>query len=102
MAPCFDCGHDPTELEHLASGKHTYAEVLSFGIPIMLCDLCQADFSSYDPEYFHRPPDTKLGLPEFTFVREVRDPAQSKDKFCPVCKRRLAFLRFLAQVRRSD
>jgi hypothetical protein len=40
VAPCFDCGWDPGELEHLADGKHTYAEVLAFGIPIVVCNFC--------------------------------------------------------------
>ena len=99
VTPCFDCGDDLKELEHLASGKHTYSEYLAFGVPIVLWNFCQADFSSYDPKYFNRPRGTKLGLPEFTFVRQRREPAQAKDKFCPSCERRLAFLRFLRAVR---
>ena len=51
MAPCFDCGWDPGELEHLADGKPTYTEVLAFGIPIVVCNFCLVDFSSYDPAY---------------------------------------------------
>ena len=99
VAPCFDCGHDPTELEHLAAEKHSYAEVLAFGVAIVLCDFCQVDFSSYDPEYFNRAKGTKLGLEEFTFVRELREPKRAKDKFCATCRRRLAFLRFVTAVR---
>ena len=102
VAPCFDCGHDPAELDHLASGKHRYSEFLAFGVPIVLCNFCQVDFSSYDPEYFNRPRGTKLGLPEFTFVRELRTPESAKDKFCPSCRRRLAFLRFLQEVRAAS
>jgi hypothetical protein len=34
-----------------------------------------------------------------TFVRDVLDPQPTKDKYCPSCERRLAFLWFLAQVR---
>lgn len=86
-------------MEHFLSGKHTFSEVLAFSVPIVLCDFCQADFGSYDPEYFNRPRGTKLGLEEFTFVRDVINAAPAKDKFCPTCRRRLAFLRFLAQVR---
>ena len=99
VAPCFDCGWDPGELEHLAEGKHTYTEVLAFGIPIVVCNFCLVDFSSYDPAFFGRPPRTKLGLGEFVEVRAITNPSGGKDKFCPVCRRRLAFLRFLAQVR---
>ena len=78
VAPCFDCGDDPRELEELANGTHTYAEVLAFGVPIVLCDFCDADFSSYDPAYFNRASGTTLGLREFVFIRQVADPAPAK------------------------
>ena len=99
VAPCFDCGGDPTELDHLAAGKHSYTEVLAFGIPIAVCDFCLVDFSSYDPTFFNRPREAKLGLGEFVEVREITNPSRGKDKFCPVCERRLAFLSFLSRVR---
>ncbi len=99
VAPCFDCGWDPTELEDLAAGEHTYIEVLAFGIPIVLCNFCLADFSSYKPAFFNRRPGAKIGLEEFVEVREISNPSPSKDKFCPTCCSRLAFLRFLAKVR---
>ena len=102
MAPCFDCGWDPGELEHLADGKPTYTEVLAFGIPIVVCNFCLVDFSSYDPAYVNRPAWTKLGLGEFVEVRAITNPSQGEDKFCPGCRRRLAFLKFLAKVRASD
>jgi hypothetical protein len=101
VAPCFDCGAVPEELDHLAKGQHTYIEVLAFGVPIVLCNFCLVDFSSYDPAYVNRPPRTKLGLGEFVEVRAITDPSPGKDKFCPVCRRRLAFLRFLAKIRAS-
>ena len=99
VAPCFDCGWDPTELEHFAVGKHTYMEVLAFGIPIVLCNFCLVDFSSYHPAFFNLRPGAKIGLREFVGVHEIADPSPSKDKFCPTCGSRLAFLRFLAKVR---
>ncbi len=99
VAPCFDCGADRGELADLAQGEHTYAELLALGAPVVLCDACQADFSSYDPRYFNRPPGTRFGVGEFRFVRALRDPAPATDEFCRRCQRRLAFLRFLVQVR---
>jgi len=86
-------------LDHLVAGKHTYTEVLAFGIPIVVCDFCLVDFSSYDPTFFNRPRGAKRGLGEFVEVREITNPSRGKDKFCPVCERRLAFLRFLSRVR---
>src|SRR3954447_8807710 len=82
VAPCFDCGALPSEMEHFLRGEHTFSEVIAFGVPIVLCDFCQVDFSSYHPEYFNRPHGTKLGLAEFTFVGDVRDATPAKDKFC--------------------
>jgi hypothetical protein len=99
VAPCFDCGGDPKELQDLAERRHTYTEVLAFQIPIILCDFCLADFASYDPEYFNQPKGTRLGLAEFVFVRELQNPTVEKDKFCGSCGRRLAFLRFVAATR---
>ncbi len=102
VTPCFDCGGEPKELEHLAEGKHIYSEVVAFGIPIILCDFCLVDFSSYDPEYFNRPKGTTMGVGEFTFVRELRDAKVEKDKYCAACRRRLAFLRFVSAARTND
>ena len=99
VAPCFDCGAVPEELDRLAQGKHTYTEVLAFAVPLVVCDFCLVDFSSYDPAFFNRPPRTKLGLGEFVEVRAIPNPSRAKDTFCPGCRRRLAFLRFLAKVR---
>ena len=55
VAPCYDCGHDPEELVHLAEGRHTYDEIETLGARAVLCDFCQSDFSSYDPTYFGLP-----------------------------------------------
>ena len=99
VAPCYDCGHDPEELVHLAEGRHTYDEVETLGARAVLCDFCQSDFSSYDPTYFGRPARTPLGRPYMQLVRAVRDPRPALDKFCPQCQHRLAFLRFVAQAR---
>lgn len=30
VAPCFDCGWDPTEIEHFRDGKHVYSELEVF------------------------------------------------------------------------
>jgi hypothetical protein len=99
VAPCYDCGHDPEELVHLAEARHTYDEVETLGARAVLCDFCQSDFSSYDPTYFGLPHGTPLGRPHIQFVRRIQDPRANTDKFCPRCQRRLAFLRFVAQAR---
>jgi hypothetical protein len=57
--PCYDCGAVPEELEHLAQGRHTYAEVRVFGAQIVLCNFCHVDFHSYKPAYFGREKDVQ-------------------------------------------
>lgn len=98
VAPCFDCGADPAELQHLNRGLHTYDEVRAFGETIVLCDLCQADFANYKPMYFNLPSDVKPGR-EVAFRRNITNPRVSKDEYCPECARRLAFLEFVSRVR---
>ena len=60
-APCYDCGHDGNEIDHYKEGKHTYHEFEVFGFPIVLCNFCMVNFSSYDPEYFGFSQGTKVG-----------------------------------------
>jgi len=98
VAPCWDCGANPGEIDHLANGRHTYAEVRVYGAVIVLCDFCQLDFGSYAAGYFGQARRARLGQ-GLTLVRQISEPRVSKDKYCPNCARRLAFLRFLADVR---
>jgi hypothetical protein len=98
VAPCFDCGHDPDELRQLAAGEHTYDEVELLGARAVLCDFCRADFSSYDPTYFGRPLGKPIGR-HIQLVRALSDPQPGRDKYCPICQRRLAFLLFVQQAR---
>jgi len=101
VTPCFDCGADPAELNHLAEGRHKYAAVSVLHSSIVLCDFCQVDFTSYDPEFFGQGRGFRPGK-DVVFVRDVLDPQPTKDKYCPKCGRRLAFLRFLAAVRQRQ
>lgn len=98
MAPCYDCGHDPQELAHLAAGRHTYDEVEVLGTYAVLCNFCQADFLSYDPTYFGRPLG-RLVDGDIRYVRRYSDPRCTIDKYCPACDRRLAFLHFVERAR---
>jgi len=100
VAPCYDCGDDPAELVELAEGQHTYDEVEVLGARAVLCNFCQADFSSYDPTYFGRPLGAPVGR-DMQLVRRISEPRASVDKFCPQCRRRLAFLRFVQAARAS-
>lgn len=101
VAPCFDCGHSPSELEEFERGEHEYHAFSIWGHELVLCDFCDADFGSYHPDYFGRPagphPDYPLQL-----IRKVEQPSLAKDFYCPNCKHRLAFLIFLSKVRAKN
>lgn len=100
-APCFDCGHSPSELEHFAQGQHKYHTFNVFGQDIDLCNFCDADFGSYDPDYFglagEFPRDYDLKL-----VRRIFDPKVQPDFYCHSCRHRLAFLKFLKNAREAN
>lgn len=98
VAPCWDCGAGPVELEHLTKGRHNYAEFIVFNSKIILCDFCQVDFGSCAPNYFGQGRRAMYGK-DLLFVREIVEVRICKDKYCEACDRRLAFLKFLATVR---
>ena len=103
VAPCYDCGDDPAELEDLRAGRHTYDEVEHLGSRAVLCDFCQADFTSYDPTYFGRKRGERVGLGHgMELVRRLENPMPVRDKVCPQCKHRLAFLRFVMEARAAS
>jgi hypothetical protein len=97
VAPCYDCGALLNELEHLREGRHTYSQVKLFGDNIVLCNFCKADFDSYSPSYFHRSGRLRFSQ-QMSTVSEITQPTISRDKYCPTCHRRLAFLRWLAHA----
>jgi hypothetical protein len=102
VAPCDGCGASAEELEHFASGKHTYAEYEVFApLKLTLCNFCDVDFGSSDPTFFGLPPNSRIGFQHMRLVQPLREPALGKDKFCPVCKLRLSFLRFVHQARQQ-
>jgi hypothetical protein len=100
VAPCMDCGHLPEEINHFREGKHTYdvMEIVD-GLRLVLCDFCQVDFGSYDPEFFGLPRNHPLGYETMRFVRRLNEPSLGHDKYCTSCDRRLAFLKFVTTVR---
>ena len=101
VAPCDECGGSSEAIEHFRAGEHTYAEYEVFpGLPLVLCNFCQVDFSSYRPEYFGLPPRAKIGLRSMRFIRDVHPTQTDHDKYCGQCNRRLRFLRFVSNARR--
>ncbi len=98
VAPCFDCGHEPRELKELAKGEHTYSLFTIYGQKLVLCDFCDADFDSYDHDYFGLPERSANNYP-LKHISNLDSPKSSEDSFCKKCDRRLAFLGFLKNIR---
>jgi hypothetical protein len=95
-----ECGSDPREIDEALTGRHTYAEYRALGgLPLVLCDFCFADFSSYDPTFFGLPTGRRIDIGRWEFVREVQ-PVITKDKCCVQCGYRLPFLEFVVQSRK--
>lgn len=100
VAPCHECGSVPEEIGHFEQRKHTYAEYMVLPpLSLVLCNVCDVDFGSFDPSFFGLPAHAKIGLQYMTFVRSVNDTNIGKDKVCPSCGYRLAFLNFVASAR---
>jgi len=100
VAPCHACGACPGEIDHFREGKHRYAEYEVFpGLQVVLCNICDIEFSQYDPVYFGLPPKTRVGFPKMRLVRKISAPVVERDKYCPSCRYRLAFLRFVQRAR---
>jgi hypothetical protein len=101
VAPCYDCGHDETEIDEFKNHEHEYHLFTIFDEKIILCDFCDADFDSYDPEYLGLPEGSPMDYP-MTLIEKIEDPKMEKDFFCPDCKHRLKFLDFLKNIRKKN
>jgi hypothetical protein len=100
VAPCMECGCEPSEIEEAKAGEHSYAEFRIFGaLSLVLCNFCQADFSSYDPTYFGLPRGTSVGMERGWQLVRVVQPFIAKGKCCPQCRHRLPFLEFVVAAR---
>ncbi len=100
VAPCMECGNLPEEIEHALAGRHTYAEMRIFGdLTLVLCDFCQVDFGSFNPEAFGLPRGARIGFEKMQFLRSVEGVRIGKDKVYPSCNYRLPFLKFVQRAR---
>lgn len=101
VAPCEICGGHPVSVEQFHSGEHTYTEYVVFGLNLVLCKPCALDFElgSYDPDFFGLHAQTQVDYRDMRYLRELQAPKIEKDKYCPSCNCRLAFLRFVSRAR---
>lgn len=100
VAPCMECGNLPEEIEHALAGRHTYAEMRIFdNLTLVLCDFCQVDFGSFNPQTFGLPREARIGYDKMQFIRSVKEIHIGKDKVCLSCKYRLPFLKFVQRAR---
>jgi hypothetical protein len=100
VAPCDECGGDPEEIDHFQQGEHTYQRLEVFaGLELTLCNVCMVDFGSYDPTFFGLSRESRIGFERMRFVQDVHQLRLGKDKYCPDCRRRLVFLKFVAAAR---
>jgi hypothetical protein len=98
VAPCMECGHLEEEIVHFES--HTFSEMRIFGeLSLVLCDFCQVDFGSYNPEFFGLSRSAKIGYEKMSFVGSINNVPIKKDKYCPECHHRIQFLKFVADAR---
>lgn len=101
VAPCYDCGHEESELDECKRGEHDYNVFELWGYEIVLCDFCDVDFGSYYPEYWGLPPGP---LPEYplNLLKPVVQPTITTDLYCSSCDHRLAFLQILYKARKLN
>jgi hypothetical protein len=98
VAPCEECGHLDEEIKHFKS--HKYSEMRIFGnLSLILCNFCQVDFGSFNPEFFGLSRKSKIGFEKMQFVNSVENVSIVLDKFCPECHHRIQFLKFVADAR---
>ena len=98
--PCDDCGCNHVEVSNFKLHKHSYKVYKIYNeLHLTLCNFCDVDFSSYDPNYFGFKKDFKLNLKSFELIREIENPEISKDKFCKKCNHKIKFLNFIRDLR---
>lgn len=111
VTPCIECGAGEERVQILkkdiAEGfEHDSIQYNLYRIfdelEIVLCDPCALDLGSYDPEYFGLSKYENIGFGKLQFLKKIDNPYLSKDKYCPECKQRLAYIKFLIEARKFN
>jgi hypothetical protein len=97
---CTICGGWPTTIELFDPAEVYHEYRLPTGQTIVLCERCQLEEFMTLGGWGHRLGLGKSGLPinELQLVRQIAMPVYCKDKYCPTCDLRLAFLKVVAQL----
>lgn len=100
VAPCYVCGGLAEELDHLNQNRHTYA-VYRFpnGTEMELCDTCYLDMASIGGEHWGLGREDQISTNHLALVRRDFSPRITRDKYCPNCDARLAYLKALREIR---
>jgi hypothetical protein len=108
VTPCIDCGALEEQVnllkqdiaEGFAHDAINFNEYRVFGdVEATFCDFCAVDFGSYDPTYFGLPKGARFGYEKMQFLKSVDRPSIGRDKYCPACNLRLAFMKFAFKAR---
>ncbi len=96
VTPCFVCGGWEGLAERLETA--TFREYrLPGGQPIVLCGACELEeFMVRGGWGYQLGLERRLPVNELKWVCEIERPQLGRDKFCPTCNLRLAFIHLVA------
>lgn len=103
VAPCYMCGGLPDELAHLKQNRHSYA-VYRFptGTELELCEICFLELDSIGGEHWGLDRRNRITTNDLALVRQDFSPRVTRDKYCPNCDARLAYLTALREILDSN
>jgi hypothetical protein len=103
VTPCFICGGWPAFVARFDPAS----EFTEFRLPtnqlIVLCRSCQLEEFMVPGGWGYRlAPGEKFPVNVLRWVREVAEPRLARDKFCPTCNTRLAFIEVINGTANAD
>jgi hypothetical protein len=104
VTPCHICGAWNGMVEAFAPDLVFEEWRLPGGAVIILCDACKLEEFMVPGGCAERLGlrNIRLAINDLQFVRTMQSPKIGKDKFCPSCNLRLAFLKLLPDAVRKD
>lgn len=97
VAPCFVCGGWPESVARFNPAASCTEYRLPSGHTVVLCQACELEEFMVPGGWGYRlAPDEGLPVNALQRVRSVESPRIGRDKFCPTCNLRLAFVEIVA------